>query len=694
MHTTCLINCLTETLTMYPSLFDSQLMNFSNDQNFVNDAKNGEVFQANNEANDVKNPNFYDLGESYYTSSGDSVEIPDFSDACIKFLGDILLEEGLDETPVTVQEYKALQETEKSLYDVIGEEYSPSDDHELVSSLYRSIESSVDGFDVGYGGGLGGGGYGNDHVKFESKDVENSSMLEPFVRLDDLSDSFLQLNSPSFGGSNSVELKGRVVGIVESPVSSVTSEMTTREGKNSVSRSRRKKTRQRDDVGGEHGRGNKQQAASNEDYVEMEEYDDVLLCKEDKDDEASCDETSEKAQRKGSKGRAVVGKKSSNMLEEVDLRTLLTQCAQAVSSFDLRSANEQLRKIRQHSSQYGDSIERVAHHFANALEARIAGTGSTFTSDIVDARISSSESLKAYRVYVQAIPFNRVSFFLANCTIGKTQVVQNAKKVHIIDFGILLGLQWPCLIQALSNRIDGPPELRITGIDYPQHGFRPAERVEATGRRLSGYCERFNVPFKYQAIAQKWSSIKAEDLKIESDELVIVNCMYRSGTLLDETVEADSSKDGFLKLVKQLNPHLFVHGVINGTYNAPFFLTRFKEALFHYSALFDVFEATIPREDHARLLIESELYGKELVNVIACEGTERIQRPESYKQWQTRTLRAGFKQLPLDREIFKRAKVRAKANYHDDFMVDEDKNWMLQGWKGKIFSALSFWQPS
>ncbi|KAK3006892.1 hypothetical protein RJ639_009581 [Escallonia herrerae] len=39
------------------------------------------------------------------------------------------------------------------------------------------------------------------------------------------------------------------------------------------------------------------------------------------------------------------------------------------------------------------------------------------------------------------------------------------------------------------------------------------------------------------------------------------------------------------------------------------------------------------------------------MNVIACEGAERIERPETYKQWQVRNLRAGFRQLPLNDEI-------------------------------------------
>ncbi|XP_074295074.1 scarecrow-like protein 30 [Silene latifolia] len=669
------------------------LLNFSDHQNFASEVENGGVFGT--PALFDKKPDFVDFSDSWNTSA-DSVEIPDFSDACIKFLGDILLEDGLDEIPATEQEYRALQATEKSLYDAIGERYTP-DNHELVAtSLNRNVEHKVDVFDGSCGDSSGFNKFQhNGQINFELKTMPNETSVEKFLGLDELANSFLQLNSQSSESSNRDYSKDRVV---TSPDSTLTSDIIPEKEYKPVDLPSRKKDRQRDEVGYDDGRGNKVQASTNEDYVEMEEYDDVLLSREHNFDDStlksglSCNEVSEKLSNKGSKGRSTRGKKSSNLVEEVDLRGLLNQCAQAVANFDLRRANERLKQVRQHSSPYGDSIERVSHYFANALEARIAGTGSTVTANIIDARISSSDFLMAYRAYVKAIPYQRMTYFLANRTIMK--FAETAKKVHIIDFGILLGLQWPCLIQALSDRPGGPPELRITGVEFPQHRFRPAERVEATGRRLTGYCERFNVPFRYRSIAQIWNSIKPEDLKTESDEVVIVNCIIRSGTLLDETVEVDSSKDAFLKLVKQLNPKLFVHEVLNGTFSAPFFVTRFKETLFHYSALFEVFEATIPREDHARQLIESEISGKELLNIVACEGVERVQRPESYKQWQVRSARAGLKQLPLDRELFKTARATAKANYLKDFVVDEDKNWMLQGWKGRILCALSFWQAS
>ncbi|KAB5520334.1 hypothetical protein DKX38_024653 [Salix brachista] len=128
-----------------------------------------------------------------------------------------------------------------------------------------------------------------------------------------------------------------------------------------------------------------------------------------------------------------------------------------------------------------------------------------------------------------------------------------------------------------------------------------------------------------------------------------------------------------------MNPDIFVHTIMNGSYNAPFFLTRFREALFHFSSLFDMFDSTLPREDQARIMFEGELYGRDAMNVVACEGQERVERPETYKQWQVRTARAGFKTLPLDQKLLTKFRGKLKTYYHKDFVIDEDNDWMLQG---------------
>lgn len=457
----------------------------------------------------------------------------------------------------------------------------------------------------------------------------------------------------------------------------------------------RKKYRQREydyDDDQDLGRRSYKQSAvyAGDDSEPAEIFDLVLLSDDDSDEPNSLHKSAQKLQlNEQEKGYA---KTNQSMEEMADLWTLLIQCSQSVANYDRRNANTFLKQIRQLSSPCGDSIQRVAHYFANGLEARLTGTKTPSYSAHVNNELSSSDILKAYQLYITACPFFRMSFCFANSTIRK--LAQQATRIHIIDFGILYGFQWPGLIQRLSQRPGGPPKLRVTGIELPQPGFRPAEKIKETMRRLASYCDRFNVPSEYNVIAQRWETIRYEDLKIKPGEIVVVNCLHRMRHVPDETVATSNPRDSVLKLIRRINPELFIHGVVNGAYSAPCFGTRFKEALLHFSGLFDMFDTTVSREDEYRKKLEKAIYGRDIVNVVACEGLERVDRPEPYKQWQARNIKAGFKQVPLDREIFEAVKGTVRSSYHKDFVIEQDGQWLLQGWKGRRIYALSCWKPA
>ncbi|XP_071914525.1 scarecrow-like protein 30 isoform X2 [Coffea arabica] len=454
-----------------------------------------------------------------------------------------------------------------------------------------------------------------------------------------------------------------------------------------------------DDEHVEAGRATKQFASYAEEPTEI--FDEALLCSSSNAGSWDLSYCEAKPGRRNNqqigltqepkRGRPRASERKLNIREVVDMRSLLTQCAQSISDFDNRTANQLLNQIRQHSSPHGDGNERLAHYFADALEARVSGMGTTMYTAF-STRVSAADTLKAYQAYILASPFRKMSNILTGKTIQK--LTTEASQIHIIDFGILYGFHWPCFIQALSKRPRGPPKLRITGIDLPQPGLRPAERVEETGRRLAHYCKKFNVPFEYHAIARKWETISLEELKIDRCETVIATCLYRLRNVPDETSVTSSARDTVLHLIKKINPDLFVHGILNGTYNAPFFVMRFREALHHFSSLFDMFDKTLPRHDQDRLVFEKEVLGRQSMNVIACEGTARIERPETYKQWQARNERAGFRQIPLNKDIVKEVRAKVKLQYHKDFLVDEDGKWILQGWKGRVIYALSYWKPA
>ncbi|XP_013636979.1 PREDICTED: scarecrow-like protein 34 [Brassica oleracea var. oleracea] len=454
-----------------------------------------------------------------------------------------------------------------------------------------------------------------------------------------------------------------------------------------------KKSHEREFLDLEEVRSSKQSATNVEDVEVTDMFDKVLLLDGQCDPQTLSENKHQQTKKKKKK------KKSKKKSQVIDFRTLLTHCAQAISTGDKTTALDLLLQIRQDSSPQGDASQRLAHCFANALEARLQGTTGpviqTYYNAITSLKETASDILKAYRVYLSSSPFVTLMYFFSFRMI--LDAAKDAEVLHVVDFGILYGFQWPMFIQYMSGRKDVPRKLRITGIELPQRGLRPAERIEETGRRLSEYCKRFNVPFEYKAIAsQHWETIRLDEFDIRPGEVLAVNAGLRLKTLQDETGgEETCPRDAVLKLIRKMNPDVFVHAIVNGSFNAPFFISRFKEAVYHYYALFDMFDSTLPRDNQERIRFEREFYGREAMNVIACEEGDRVERPETYRQWQVRMVRAGFKQKPVRDEIVELFREKLKKwRYHKDFVVDENSKWLLQGWKGRTRYASSCWVPA
>jgi hypothetical protein len=98
----------------------------------------------------------------------------------------------------------------------------------------------------------------------------------------------------------------------------------------------------------------------------------------------------------------------------------------------------------------------------------------------------------------------------------------------------------------------------------------------------------------------------ADDLNIEQDEVLVVNGLFHFGKLPDEGGDFDgpSPRDMVLGNIKRMRPDVFILCVENSSYNAPFFATRFREALFYYSAMFDMMDSTAPRDNSERMFVE------------------------------------------------------------------------------------------
>ncbi|XP_066338690.1 scarecrow-like protein 14 [Miscanthus floridulus] len=296
-----------------------------------------------------------------------------------------------------------------------------------------------------------------------------------------------------------------------------------------------------------------------------------------------------------------------------NLSTLLIHCAEAVSMDDQVTAAQLLAQIKKQSSPRGDASQSLAFCFAEGLEARLAGTGSTLYTSLVAKRTSVTEFLKAFQLYLAVSCFKMTANRFSNMTISKA--IAGKKKLHIVDDGLLYGCQWLNLLDYLAKRKKGgPPEVRMTCIDLPEPGFRPTARVDETGRRLSKFARQCGLPFKFHGIAAKWETVRTDDLDIDADEVLVVNSITKFENLMDEAGIDDD--------IHSPSPR--------------------DVALFYYSAMFDMMDATVPWDSDLRLAVERHLIGRCALKVVACEGHDRVERPETYRQWQARNRKAGL----------------------------------------------------
>ncbi|XP_047312973.1 scarecrow-like protein 30 [Impatiens glandulifera] len=372
--------------------------------------------------------------------------------------------------------------------------------------------------------------------------------------------------------------------------------------------------------------------------------------------------------------------------EAVDLRALLLKCMEyLLMKSDPQEAKHLLSQIQQLSSPSGNGTQRLAHYFAIGIEAHLD------SKDLLNKNLPLSlnfDRLKGYHKLFSTIPFFKTATFMATEKI--VEVADKADTIHLIHFGDVIGLHLSPIIQRLSKRPGRPPKIRITGIDLyesdPNPGVKQIELV------LEKFCEKLNIPFECNGIALNWKTLSIDDLKMKGGELSVAVCFFTMHYVPDVTIlEDDSPRDGVLNLIKRINPDIFIHGTLNGTYNSPFLISRFREALFYFSIYFDMFGTIFPIDDPYRTLYE-ETFGRHILNVIACEGLKRVDRPETYRQWNSRMLRKGFIQLPLNRQNVEKVATLVKTNYHKDFFVEESCQCMVQGWKTRVLMALSFWK--
>ncbi|WCJ39014.1 scarecrow-like 3 [Euphorbia peplus] len=426
---------------------------------------------------------------------------------------------------------------------------------------------------------------------------------------------------------------------------------------------------------------------------------------------------------------------------------LLIACANHVAAGSVENANISLEHISHLASAEGDTMQRIAAYFTEALADRILKKGwpglhkaLTFTKKSL-----LSEEILVQRLFFELFPFLKLSYVISNQAI--IEAMEGEKMVHIIDLNSFEPAQWINLLQTLSVRPEGPPHLRITGI----HEQR--EVLEQMALRLTEEAEKLDIPFQFHPIVSKLENLEIESLRetlrVKTGEALAISSILQLHSLLatdDEMLKRSSptglkkpnsnhfqramqinknqrtlgewlEKDlvhvynaspdsalsplsqppspkmgSFLNALWGLSPKLVVLTEQESNHNGFSLMERVTEALNFYAALFDCLESTVSRASIERQKVEKMLFGEEIKNIIACEGPERKERHEKLEKWNIRFELAGFGKVPLSYHGMLQASRLLQSYGYDGYKIKEEKGGLYICWQDRPLFSVSAWR--
>ncbi|KAH6837698.1 SCARECROW-like 13 [Perilla frutescens var. hirtella] len=388
------------------------------------------------------------------------------------------------------------------------------------------------------------------------------------------------------------------------------------------------------------------------------------------------------------------------MAPHMDLKQLLGACAEIVAEADMISlsdrqvaisAAEALMEILEKMvSVSGEPSQRLGAYMLEGLRARLLSSGSIIYKKLKCKEPTSSELMSYMGVLYQICPYYKFAYMSSNVIIG--EAMENENNIHIIDFQIAQGSQWVSLIQALARRPGGPPYIRITGVDDSQSAHARGGGLPLVGQKLAQVAQSCGVAFEFNGAAMSGCEVQLEHLQVRHGEALAVNFPYILHHMPDESVSTMNHRDRLLRLVKSLSPKVVTVVEQESNTNTSTFYQRFCETLDYYTAMFESIDAGRSRDDQQRISAEEHCVAKDVVNIIACEGIERVERHELFGKWRMRLAMAGFSPLQLSPSVGNAIKDMLKE-YSSNYRIADFGNGALYlGWKNRALATTSAWR--
>jgi hypothetical protein len=255
--------------------------------------------------------------------------------------------------------------------------------------------------------------------------------------------------------------------------------------------------------------------------------------------------------------------------------------------------------------------------------------------------------------FVDVTPWHRFGFTAANAAI--LEAVEGYLVIHIVDLSLTHCMQIPTLIDAIANRFEVPPLIKLT-VAGATEDVPPMLDLsyEELGSKLVNFAWSRNVIMEFRIIPSSYAdgfSSLIEQLRVqhlvhaESGEALVINCHMMLHYIPEETLsDFPSSKSNpysyesscssmssfrttFLKSLRSLDPTIVVLVDEDADLTSNNLESRLRSAFNYLWIPFDTVDTFLPRGSKQRQWYEADVCWK-IMNLIAHEGLQRVERLE------------------------------------------------------------------
>ncbi|GLJ10556.1 hypothetical protein SUGI_0130490 [Cryptomeria japonica] len=335
---------------------------------------------------------------------------------------------------------------------------------------------------------------------------------------------------------------------------------------------------------------------------------------------------------------------------------LLTACAEAASNGVIELVEVLLERLKEIASPTGSTMERVAYYLSQSLQKTQMDKR---VHNSISNGVSQANFLGAFILLNQAYPFIKIAHFTTNQSILEAIPLTKQQCVHIIDFDIMDGMQWPSLMEALKNEDYQIDHLKITAVKWVD-SFEDSDPFSSyykdTGKRLSEYADSLGIPFSFQETEMK--NLQGMISSSNEDEIVVVNCMWELPNMFERSRK---QLVDFINGADQFNLVILTLGTgpngISGYDENLTFMDRFSQCLRNLCAMFDSLEAGLGEQYGLARAMMEHLFSSPMM----CRPINYMANDELFRAIDI-PLKLGFVEGAISQKIFMHAKALVSCN--------------------------------